>query len=105
MTRRSFQIIGTAIGTSIVLLAAFTCWMHQASPPLQLEIRGLRVDDFNGLPSVIIDFSTDKHGFAFELLDDEENLIDMATLAQGINKIALSLVGLKPYTTIAELRT
>jgi len=105
MTRRSFQIIGTAIGTSIVLLVAFTCWIHQANLPPRLEIRGLRVDDFNGLPSIIIDFSTDKYGFTFELLDEKGNLIDVATPTQGISRVALSLVGLKPYTIITEPRT
>jgi hypothetical protein len=103
MTRRSFHFIGTAIGTVIVIVA-FTYWTYQASPP-RLEVRGLRVDDFEGLPSVIIDFSTDKYGIVFKLFDEEGHLMDVAMPAQGASRVALSLVGLKPYTVITESKT
>ena len=106
MARRLFYIAGAITFILIILLIVmFLYAMYQVSLPPKLEVKSLRIDNANGYPSVIVEFSTDKYDFAFKLFDEKGELVDTNTPTAGATGASLSLVGLKPYTNILEPRT
>jgi len=104
VTRKLFYIIVVAGILVIFITTLFLRGSRQASS-IKLEVKGLYIDDSNGYPSIIIDFTANKYGFVFKLFDERGGLIDMKTPIEGATRISLSLTGLKPYITITEPRT
>lgn len=106
MVRKLFYIVGIIVGILVIVLVATLLYAgYQASTPPKLEVKNIVVDDADGYPSLIIDFTTDKYGITFKLFDDKGNLVDMRMPTEGQTRVTLSLVGLKPYTTITSAKT
>jgi len=104
VTRKLLYIIlmtGVLIAFTTTLLLY---GLYQASL-IKLEVKGLYIDDSNGYPSVIVDFTTNKYDFVFKLFDERGELIDMKTPIEGATRVSLSLTGLNPYITIIEPKT
>ena len=105
MNRKLLYIIMVAGVLVISVTTLFLYGLYQASSSIKLEVKGLYIDDSNGYPSVIVDFTTNKYDFVFKLFDEGGELIDVKTPIEGATRVSLSLTGLKPYTTITEPRT
>ena len=106
MVRKLFYIAGTIAFILIaIVIIAFLYGVYQAGLPPKLEVKSLQIDSVDGYPSIIVEFSTDKYGFVFKLFDERGELVDMKIPSTEVTRISLSLVGLKPYTSIMELRT
>jgi len=104
VTRKLLYIIMVA-GILIVFITTLLLYgLYQASL-IKLEVKGLYIDDSNGYPSVIVDFTTNKYDFVFKLFDERGELIDMKTPIEGATRVSLSLTGLNPYITIIEPKT
>jgi len=106
VVRKLFYIAGTiALILIAIVIVAFLYGVYQAGLPPKLEVKSLQIDSVDGYPSIIVEFSTDKYGFVFKLFDERGELIDMKMPSTGATRVSLSLVGLRPYTSIMEPKT
>ena len=65
----------------------------------------MEIVDDGGYPSLLVKFKTSKYTFlTFKLFDEMGRLVDMRMPTEGETAVALSLVGLKPYTNVVGAR-
>jgi len=105
--RKVFYVVWTVVGILIiVIIASFLYAVYQVGAPPKFAVKSIAIDDVEGYPSLVIDFATDKYaGLVFKLFDEKGKLIDTRFPTEGETRATLSLVGLRPYTSILEPKT
>ena len=101
-----FLIAATLLAILAVLLIAglFYSVYQAVQPPQEFKVLEAKIIDDNGYPSLLVKFKTSKYPLDFFLYDMFGREVCWQQATRGESAIALSLVGMNPYTNIVGER-
>ena len=95
-------VVGIILGVLLIfILIGIIYSLYEIGAPPKFKVLGISIVDDDGYPSLLVRFETNKYTLLkFKLFNEYGELIESVSPTEGSSAVALSLVGLSPYTNI-----